>query len=88
MKRIIIMGNFIFCPMHQMPLLGNECQGCQFVSKIEEEYFCVCKPEEESQTPMDEFDLKELINILVDLLYEGQTSINKEEFIKILEQKL
>ena len=87
MEKVVLMGNFIFCPLHQMPILGNECQECQYIRKIEEDYFCVCEPEED-QTSADEFDLKRLINIMIDLLYEGQTSIKREELINILDQEL
>ncbi|MEN6328332.1 MAG: hypothetical protein ABFD18_19255 [Syntrophomonas sp.] len=86
MEKVILMGNFIFCPMQQMPRLGNECQECQFLSKTEENYYCVCELGEEEQTSAGEFDLKELINIMIDLLYKGQTSLKKEELIKILDQ--
>ncbi|MDD3270369.1 MAG: hypothetical protein PHX14_13705 [Syntrophomonadaceae bacterium] len=83
MEKLILMGNFIFCPIYERPLLGIECQECQFISKIDENYFCNCEPEEESQTPPEEFDIKELINIFVDLLYSGQTSLKREELMKL-----
>lgn len=88
MENVIIMGNFIFCPLHQMPLLGNDCQECEYIRKDEETYYCVCEPAEEDQTSAEEFDLKKLINIMIDLLYEGQTSLRKEELIKILDQDM
>lgn len=83
MQNIIIMGNFNFCPMRQMPVLGNDCEDCEHIRKDEETYFCVC----EEETSLDEFDLKQLINIMIDLLYEGQTTIKREELINILDQE-
>ncbi|MDD2620556.1 MAG: hypothetical protein PHC92_07815 [Syntrophomonadaceae bacterium] len=85
MEKLITIGNFIFCPLHQIPLLGIECQKCEYVSIIEENHFCICELEEECQTPAEEFDIKELINIFVDLLYSGKTSLKREELKKILE---
>lgn len=85
MENIIIMGNFNFCPLHQMPVLGNDCQECEYIRKVEADFFCICEPEEDASS--DEFDLKQLINIMIDLLYAGQTSIKREELISILDQE-
>ncbi len=43
----IIMGNFIFCSLGEIPVMGNDCQGCEFLIQEEELYYCTHSEEDE-----------------------------------------
>ncbi|KUG04513.1 hypothetical protein ASZ90_018104 [hydrocarbon metagenome] len=47
MKREITLGNFIFCLLNEMPVMGNDCQGCEFIIQEEGIYFCTHSEEDD-----------------------------------------
>ena len=80
MDRIIIVDNFNLCPLTQSPTLGMVCLECEYMQNIGEEYFCVHEDDEDR----DELSVKEIINVLLDLLMAGNTKINRDEIIRII----
>lgn len=80
MDRQIIIGNFNLCPLTQSPTLGTACLECEYMRNIEEELFCICEDDENR----DELSVKEIINILLDLLTVGCTTINRDEIKRII----
>lgn len=80
MDRQIIISNFILCPLTQSPTLGAACLECEYMQNIEEEFFCSCE-EDENQ---DKLSVKEIINMLLDLLTAGHTAINRDEIIRMI----
>lgn len=80
MDRPIVINNFNFCPLIQSPILGMECMECEHIHNIEEEFFCLCEDDEDR----DELSMKEIINVLLDLLEAGNTKINRDEIIRII----
>ncbi|MEN6347884.1 MAG: hypothetical protein ABFD08_00595 [Syntrophomonas sp.] len=82
MENLIIIGNFNFCPSRQMPIIGVECLQCEYMKKVDEEYFCTC---EDSRLNEDGISIKEFINILLDLLAAGEIIVEREKILKIIE---
>lgn len=48
------------------------------MKNVEEEFFCICEDDENQ----DELSVKEIINLLLDLLMAGKTTINRNEIIQ------
>ncbi len=46
MKSEIIMGNFIFCLLKDLAVMGNDCQGCEYILQEGESYYCTVEEEE------------------------------------------
>ncbi|NLO21104.1 MAG: hypothetical protein GX119_03800 [Syntrophomonadaceae bacterium] len=46
MKSEIIMGNFIFCLLRHMPVMGNDCHGCEYILQEGDTYYCTLEEEE------------------------------------------
>ena len=80
MERQVFISNFNFCPLMQSPTLGSACLECEHMNKVEEEYFCIC---EEEENP-DQLSVREIINVLLDLLTEGYTTIDRNEISGII----
>ncbi len=80
MDRKIIIDNFNLCPLTQSTTLGTACLDCEHMKKIGKEYFCTCEDEEHQ----DELSVKEIINILLDLLIAGHTTIDRDGIIRII----
>ncbi len=45
----VIMGNFIFCLLCEMPVMGNDCHGCEYLIKEEEIYYCTHSEEDDEE---------------------------------------
>lgn len=80
LDRQIIISNFNLCPLTQAPTLGTACLECEYVKNIEEEFFCI-REDDENQ---DELSVKEIINMLLDLLTAGYTKIDRDEIKRII----
>ncbi len=48
MKRVT-MGNFIFCSLCETPVMGNDCQGCEFLIQEEEINYCTHSEEDDDE---------------------------------------
>ena len=79
----ILMGNFIFCSLRQVPVLGLECQGCEFITSTEGSHYCICENEEYKHSG-EEYSIKELINILLDELVQGKMTVSRDELENLL----
>ncbi len=82
LERPIILGNFIFCPLQEMPLLGNDCQACEFVRKEEDRYFCLFEAKEDSSD--GSYPIKTIIDVLLDRLLAGQKDLCLDELETLL----
>ena len=80
MDRQIIIGNFNLCPLTQSPTLGTACLECEYIKNMAEEFYCICEDDENQ----DELSVKEIINMLLDLLTAGYTTINRDEIKRII----
>jgi hypothetical protein len=83
MDKPILLGNFIFCSLQQMPLLGNDCQACEYIRSLENEYFCVYEAEEENY-PEDSYPVRTVIEVLLDMLAAGQKDLRLDELESLL----
>ncbi len=79
-KTILVLNNFNLCPLTESPVLGTECLQCEHINNIEEEYFCTYEVGENS----DGLPVKEIIYKLLDLLMTGQTTVTKNEIIRMI----
>ncbi len=80
MDREIIVTNFNFCPLIQSAVLGMACLECEHVNNIEEQFFCTCEEDEDK----DQLAVKDIINKLLDLLAAGQSTVNRDEIIRMI----
>ena len=76
----IILNNFNLCPLTESPVLGTECLQCEHMNSIDEEFFCTY----EAGGNLDGLVVKEIIDKLLDLLETGQTTVSKDEIIRII----
>lgn len=76
----IIISNFNFCPQTQTPILGLACLDCEFVHKVGEEYFCLGEGDEDG----DALSVKEIIDVLLELLMAGHTTVDRDEFMRLI----
>lgn len=79
-KTIIVLNNFNLCPQTDSPVLGTECLQCEHINSIDEEFFCTF----EAGDNLDELPVKEIIDKLLDLLMSGQTTVHKDEIIRMI----
>ena len=42
-KSEIIMGNFIFCLLRDMPVMGNDCRGCEYILQEGDTFYCTLR---------------------------------------------
>lgn len=80
MALLVTMGNFIFCPLMQSPILSNTCIECEYIRKDSDLHYCTYV--QENQQP--EFAVKDLIVTLLNLMEEGKTSVGPAELKSIL----
>ena len=76
----IIVNNFNLCPVTDSPVLGTECLHCEHMNSIEEEFFCTYEAGEN----LDGLPVRKIIDELLDLLVTGQTTVSKDEIIRII----
>lgn len=79
-KTIIILNSFNLCPLAESSVLGTECLQCEHLNSIDEEFFCTY---EAGENP-DGLPVKEIISKLLDLLVNGQTTVTKDEIIRMI----
>lgn len=79
-RNTIILNNFNLCPLIELPVLGTECVQCEHINNVEEEFFCTYEGRENP----DGQPIKEIINKLLDLLVTGQTTMTKDEIIRMI----
>lgn len=79
-KTILVLNNFNLCPLTESPVLGTECLQCEHMNSIEEEFFCTYAAGENP----DALSIREIINRLLDLLVTGQTTVTKDEIIRMI----
>ena len=79
-KTIIILNNFNLCPLTESPVLGTECLQCEHMNSIDEEFFCGYEAGEN----LDGLPVKEIIDKLLDLLVTGQTTVTKDQIIRMI----
>ncbi|MDD2510141.1 MAG: hypothetical protein PHG94_03315 [Syntrophomonas sp.] len=83
MEKPILLGNFIFCSLQQVPLLGNDCQACDYLRSRENEHFCIYEAEVENGSA-DIYQVRAVIEVLLDLLAVGQKDLRLEELESLL----
>jgi len=79
-RNTIIINNFNLCPLTESPVLGTECLQCEHINNVEEEFFCTY----EAGEILDGLPVKEIIDKLLDLLVTGQTTVTKDEIIRMI----
>lgn len=79
MERIIVMGNFILCPMHDAPVISNSCRDCEHISAVGEELHCTY----DESLYSEELRIVELITLLLELLETGKTRISLPELERL-----
>jgi len=79
MERPIVINNFNLCPLTQLPTLGTECLQCEHMNNNEAEYFCIYDEDSQAGLP-----IKEIIDILLDLLVAGKSTISQDELMRII----
>jgi hypothetical protein len=80
LERQIFGNSFNLCPLTQMTTLGTACMECEYMTKADEEFFCIC----DEDANEDQLSVKEIINLLLDLLLAGHTTINRDEIVRLI----
>lgn len=80
MERQIIINSFNLCPLTQSTTLGIGCLECEYMTSTEEEFFCTCEDDENQNGLL----VKDIINMLLDLLMAGYTTIDRDEIKRMI----
>lgn len=68
-----------------MSILGTDCLMCEYLDDSGEDVYCTCS-DEEIENDAGDFSIKEIINLLIELLIAGQVTINREQILKLTEK--
>jgi hypothetical protein len=81
LDRPIIINSFNLCPLTQSTTLGTACLECEHMQTLEDEYFCTFEDDDNQNL----LSVKDIINVLLDLLMAGCTKINRDKIKRIID---
>lgn len=79
MERQILMSSFNLCPRMGYTVIGNECLECEYISSVDDNYFCLY----DEETMGQEVRIVDLISFLAQLLENGKNRIGLDELSQL-----
>jgi hypothetical protein len=77
---ILIMGAFTMCPRTGQTMLANDCLECENIVEENGNYTCIYDEEADSESVR----VLDLVLVLLELVENGKTHINRTELAGIL----